>query len=130
MEEIMPAAHRDKRRFGLEKETLAVNFLVSRGVKLLARNHYCRQGEIDLVVHDQGFLVFVEVRYRKNSAYGTPGETVDVRKQARIVQCARHYLLKNPLQAGYPCRFDVIGISNQPDSDSYRYEWIRNAFQA
>ena len=57
---------------GRDKECLAADFLTRHGLRLIARNHRCRFGEIDLIMGDNGVLVFVEVRYRASSRFGTP----------------------------------------------------------
>jgi putative endonuclease len=65
---------------GAQAEGLACAYLERAGLRLLARNYRCPQGEIDLVMDDRDTLVFVEVRYRRSNAFGTPAETVDRRK--------------------------------------------------
>jgi len=119
----------NKRQFGYKKETLAANYLMSRGIKLLERNYHCRMGEIDLIVQDHNYLVFVEVRFRRSISHGSSVETVDKFKQARIIRCAQHYLSKNRRAESYPCRFDVIGIKIDDVTNSNEIEWIRDAFQ-
>jgi putative endonuclease len=89
----------------------------------IARNHRCRQGEIDLVMRDGDTLVFVEVRYRRGERFGTPAETVDRHKQRRLVAAAGHYLQGHP--SPLPCRFDVVAIGGGD-----RIEWLKNAFAA
>jgi len=110
-------------RIGGAKEALAADYLAARGLRLIARNHRCRFGEIDLVMRDGDSLVFVEVRYRGSSRFGSPAETVDRHKQRRLIAAAGHYLHANP--SVLPCRFDVVAISG-PD----RIEWLQNAFNA
>lgn len=90
-------------------------------LKLIARNHRCKFGEIDLIMRDGAVLVFIEVRYRRSSRFGAPAATVDARKQRRLATAARHYLMTNPCQLA--CRFDVVAISGQD-----HIQWIRNAF--
>jgi len=104
-------------------EDLALRFLESRNLVLERRNYRCRGGEIDLVMRDHDAWVFVEVRYRSNTAFGTPQDTVDHRKQRRLTVAALHFLARQPLEAA--CRFDVIAVSGAPP----RIEWIRNAFE-
>ena len=60
----------NKRFVGKQKEELAAEFLVGRGVKIIDKNFACKVGEIDLIGLDNGYLVFVEVKYRKNTDYG------------------------------------------------------------
>jgi putative endonuclease len=91
------------------------------GMRLLARNHRCRFGELDLVMHTESVLVFVEVRFRRSSRFGSPAETIDSRKQRRLIAAAGHYLQKHP--SSLPCRFDVVAISGHDD-----IHWIQNAF--
>jgi putative endonuclease len=109
---------------GAQAENLACAHLEGAGLTLLTRNYRCPQGEIDLVMDDRGTLVFVEVRYRQSSAFGTPAETVDRRKQARLQAAAGHYLLAHA--ADRACRFDVVALSGR----NARIEWIRDAFGA
>ena len=119
----------NKRQFGYKKETLAANYLISQGIRLIERNYHCRMGEIDLIVQDRNYLVFVEVRFRHSISHGSSIETVDKFKQARIIRCAQHYLSKNPRAEFHPCRFDVIGIKIGDVSGSNEIEWIQDAFQ-
>ena len=89
-------------------------------MRLLERNYRCRRGEIDLVMRDADTLVFVEVRFRASTRYGTPAETVDIRKQRKLAAAAAHYLQYNPTNR--LCRFDVVAVSGE------HIDWIRNAF--
>jgi len=117
--------HLDK---GKEAETLAGRYLARQGLALVQRNYHSRYGEIDLVMTDGDSIVFVEVRYRQRSAFGNAAETVDRRKQARIIACARYYLQQHPVASTHPCRFDVIGVSGSFGNP--QIEWIVDAFQA
>lgn len=111
----------DSRAIGADKERLAEKFLTGQRLSYVARNHRCRFGEIDLVMRDSEVLVFVEVRYRRSERFGTAAETVDARKQKRLIAAARHYLLMHPTQC--PCRFDVIAIGARDE-----IQWIKHAF--
>lgn len=111
---------------GREAETRAWQFLQTRGLRLLQRNYRSRRGEIDLVLQDRDSLVFVEVRCRRRARFGTGAESVDRRKQSKLLACAQHYLQSYPEQARQPCRFDVISLDGPRGS----IEWIRNAFGA
>jgi len=109
---------------GAQAEDLACAHLERAGLKLVSRNYRCAQGEIDLIMDDRDTLVFVEVRYRRSNAFGTPAESVDRRKQARLRAAAGHYLLEH--SADRACRFDVIAVSGH----DARIEWLRAAFDA
>lgn len=110
---------------GRDAELRARQHLLANGLKLLQCNYHSRHGEIDLVMQDRDSVVFVEVRYRRQRAYGSAAESVDRRKQSRLIACAQHYLLTHPDRAGQPCRFDVVTINGSDGLD-----WIRNAFDA
>jgi len=107
---------------GAEAEALAGEHLERAGLRILTRNYRCPQGEIDLVVEDRDVLVFVEVRYRHTSGFGSAMESVDRRKQQRLIAAARHYLAAQHIDC--PCRFDVVAITGTPST----LEWLRNAF--
>lgn len=96
-----------------------------RGLRCLARNFHCRQGELDLVLAGGDGLVVVEVRYRARADFGRAAETVTAAKQGRIIQATRAFLAAYPRHAERPLRFDVVGI--EPDGT---LDWIENAFQA
>jgi putative endonuclease len=110
---------------GAQAEALACAHLEQAGLKLITRNYRCPQGEIDLVMDERGTLVFVEVRYRRSSAFGSPAETVDRRKQARLTAAAGHFLLTR--RADRACRFDVVAVSG---GEPPCIEWLRDAFGA
>lgn len=114
----------DARQLGKNGEAEALKFLEKNGLKLIEQNYHCRQGEIDLIMRDQETLVFIEVRFRKNSLYGSPLETVDHKKQAKIITTTQHYLSRNP--SSRQIRFDVIGLS--PNRNGIDIQWAKNAF--
>lgn len=116
------------RALGSEAERAALQHLMACGLELVARNFRCRQGEIDLIMRDGATHVFVEVRYRSNSRYGGAAETVDRRKQQRVIAAAQHYLHSHPQAARSPCRFDVMALSPATDG-GWRIDWIQNAFE-
>ena len=66
----------NKREVGAAYEEAAAVFLEKNGVRILERNFRCRQGEIDLIGRDGEYLVFFEVKYRKNADAGLPAEAV------------------------------------------------------
>jgi putative endonuclease len=111
---------------GQAAESAACRHLEEQGLALIARNYRSPFGEIDLVMRDRHALVFVEVRQRRSERYGTPAETVDARKQARLRATAEHYLQQHPRESQNPCRFDIVAILDNPRGR--RIEWLRNAF--
>ena len=89
-------------------EALAAEYLRKKRYEIVASGYRCRFGEIDLIVRNKRFLVFVEVKLRKSARFAAAGEHVDFRKQSRLRSTAAMYLAENPtlLQP----RFDVIEI--------------------
>ena len=118
----------DAQSSGRSAETLALRHLCNSGLRLLARNWSCRSGELDLVMLDGDTVVFVEVRYRRHAAWGGAVESVDARKQQKLVRAAEHFLQKESRWARHPCRFDVIAIGST--AQRAPLTWIRNPFDS
>jgi len=95
---------------GLAYEKVAQNYLLKAGLRTLNTNFHCKSGEIDLIMKDKETLVFIEVRYRKNSNYGSASESVHIHKQRKIIRSAEYYLNIKKLWH-LAVRFDVIAIS-------------------
>ncbi len=87
---------------------MAAEFLRKKRYKLVAAGYRCRFGEIDLIIADRKFLVFVEVKLRKSSRFAQAREYVDRRKQDRIRMTASMYLSEHPTKL--QPRFDVVEI--------------------
>ena len=109
-------------------ESLAAAHLKARGCKILAQNYRAVRGEIDLIVQDRQFIVFVEVKTRRSLKFGVPQAAVTKQKQRQISKIALAYLqAKNLWDA--PCRFDVIGVHLTHQSELLRLEHIESAFE-
>lgn len=111
---------------GAAAERRAADFLKRAGLALIARNYRSPFGEIDLIMRQDEVTVFVEVRSRARTDYGTPVESVDRRKQERLRATAEHYLQRDGQASNRPCRFDIVAITASPEGE--RVEWLRNAF--
>jgi putative endonuclease len=109
---------------GVAGEDFACSYLQTQGLTLITRNYSCRLGEIDLIMRDKNHLVFVEVRYRGNDAYGGGVASVTLGKQRKLIRSAQFYLQTHKLTDKVACRFDVLAISGQN-----QVEWIKDAFQ-
>lgn len=114
---------RDK---GQQIEQQVAKYLQKQGLKLITRNFHSRGGEIDLIMQDQNSLVFIEVRYRKSGRFGSALESVNNKKQSRIIHTAECYLQQNT-DRFQTYRFDVVAVS--PCDKGPQIEWIKNAFQ-
>ena len=125
---MMPARSPGSASLGKWAESIAQDHLRENGLETLAVNYRCRHGELDLVMLDDSTIVFVEVRYRKSSSYGSGTESVTTAKQQRLIATANHYLQHTGSSENVACRFDVVAISDIrkcPDID-----WIKDAFDA
>lgn len=112
----------NKREAGSRYETYAAAYLEEKGYRIVERNFRSRAGEIDLIGRDGRYLVFVEVKYRKDGQTGHPEEAVNVRKQHRIFRAAQNYLSLKKYPQDTPCRFDVLAV------EGTEVRLIKNAF--
>lgn len=120
------AGKHNTKQIGDNAESLALSFLQSKNFKLIEKNFKCKHGEIDLVMLSKSTLVFVEVRYRKHKAFGGGAESVDFRKQQKILKTAEFFLQRHVKYNQYPCRIDIISIG-PAETD---IDWIPNGFEA
>lgn len=113
----------NKRAVGGNYEKLAGAYLKQQGYEILAWNFRCRIGEIDIIAKDGAYLVFVEVKYRKDTACGNPLEAVTTKKQQIISRVASYYCLTHGYAEATPCRFDVVAVLRD------KIEIVKNAFE-
>ena len=91
---------------------MAASYLKDAGYRILARNYRVASGEIDLIVSKDGYLIFVEVKYRSNSRYGSPEAAVTPVKQRQISRVALYYMKRygyDPYNT--PVRFDEVAVA-------------------
>ncbi|MCR5521469.1 MAG: YraN family protein [Lachnospiraceae bacterium] len=100
----------NKREVGTVFEELAAKELKKQGYVIIDHNFFTRGGEIDIIAKDDGYLCFIEVKYRSDDSEGDPLEAVDERKIRRICKSAVFYLIKNGYPDTTPVRFDVVSI--------------------
>lgn len=110
-------------------EAIAAEYLRKKRYTIVAAGYRCRFGEIDLIVSDRKYLVFVEVKLRKGSSFAKAMEYVDRNKQDRIRVTASMYLSQNP--TNLQPRFDVIEIYAPEGTQTARPEirHMEDAFQ-
>lgn len=123
------------RRAGKRGEDLACRYLEDKGYTLVERNYRTREGEIDLVMHEEGplasALVFVEVKLRRGRGFGDPLEAVTPKKQAKVRLMAEHYLAgkEEDFAARFrEMRFDVVGILLLPGTGRPEVRHVEDAF--
>lgn len=105
---------------------MAAAYLKKKKYKILNRNYAAVGGEIDIIARDKSFIVFVEVKYRKNLLFEIPAEAVDLYKRRKIVRTAKMYLAVNNLTK-VPCRFDIVEVVGEGDKMLINH--LENAFE-
>ncbi|MFA5524456.1 MAG: YraN family protein [Tissierellales bacterium] len=112
------------RTIGNIGERIALNFLLKNGYKILERNFRVKFGEIDIIALIDHTIVFIEVKSRSNNKYGFPYESVNYKKQQKIIRVAQNYIkIKNIKECQY--RFDIIEVYL---NSSEKINHIVNAF--
>src|SRR5690606_16286623 len=97
-----------------------------QGLRRRERNYRCKAGEIDLIMSQGDTLVFIEVRLRRNTRFASASESVDLRKQQKLIRAAQHYLMQHRLTDQVACRFDVVAFNHGLDPETIT--WLPNAF--
>lgn len=113
-------------KIGFLAEQHAMDYLTSQGLLWVESNYRCRMGEIDLIMRDGDYLVFVEVRARASNAFGGAMASVTFSKKQKLIKAASFYLLVNKLQDKQPSRFDVLSMDGVPPMIT----WVKDAFGA
>ena len=117
---------RNLRSEGSRAEDMAVGFLEREGYRIVERNfHFGRSGEIDIIAREGGYLVFCEVKMRKNDEFGPPEYAVTPQKQRTIRRVAHGYLYVAGIK-DQACRFDVVIIRIEREGPVCAL--LRNAF--
>ncbi len=112
-------------QFGKKSERLAAEFLDRMGYRILETNYRSKVGEIDIIARDKGVIVFVEVKARASSRFGSPKGAVTPAKQRKISMAALEYL-KRSGESGARARFDVVAIDTAAGKTDI--EVVKNAF--
>lgn len=108
---------------------MVARFLRQRGCTLVKRNFVTRFGEIDIIAETEEYILFVEVKTRKEEAQVSPEEAVDLHKQKRIRMAAERFLTL--YKTGLQPRFDtalVTVFEKENEKQGYRLKYIKNAF--
>lgn len=111
---------------GRAGEAAAVHILKSRGFEVVRTNYRVREGEIDIVAKLGEQLVFVEVKTRRSSSFGSPEESLSARKADRLVAAAQNYLAEvGAEQADW--RIDLLAIEMDGSGRIRRSNLVENA---
>ncbi len=114
---------------GVFYELQAEEYLIQQGLTSLEKNYHCRYGEIDLIMLDEGYLCFIEVKFRKNDAFGGTAYSIPATKQRKIIQTALHFISRKKQYQQHPYRFDALFIQQADQLKSTQIEWIQSAFE-
>lgn len=125
-----------RRSLGQTGENLAAQTLIDAGLTIIQRNWRCSAGELDIVAQEnapdftQGgeiapWMVFVEVRTRRGSRFGTALQSVTPRKQRKLQEVALHYIQQHEWKGAW--RIDVVGVQMDPSGRLLAVDHIRNA---
>ena len=98
-----------KKELGNIGEQIAVEYLEKQNYKILKRNFYCKQGEIDIIAKDKEEYVFIEVKTRSSNLFGEPIEAVNKPKQKHLINTVKYYIYLNQLENEF-IRLDVIEV--------------------
>ena len=114
---------------GKNGEDVVAAFLRKKGLSVIKRNYQCRFGEIDIIAETEEYIIFVEVKTRKQNSMVSAAESVDYHKQQRIMLTAEDYISKT-LCEKQP-RFDVAEVTTfktDKGEKKYAINYIKNAF--
>ncbi len=117
-----------RKKLGGQGEKYALDYLISKGYKVIGRNYSNYIGEIDLIMKDKKTLVFVEVKTKTELEYGNPLEMIDTRKQKKLIQCVKAYLQKNNFHQD-DVRIDAVSVVMDIWGNKVKLEHIENAVE-
>ena len=114
---------------GQVAEQFAAEYLRQQGYQILATNVRFKGGEIDIVAEDHETLVFVEVRARRPSVYGTAEESIGAQKRRRIYRAVESYLQRHEAESARPSRIDVVAIQLDRQGRPTKLDLIKSALE-
>ena len=115
-----------RRETGILGERIAADFLKTKGYKILEANYRCPEGEVDIVAIDGDTLVFIEVRTKTSTAFGSPEESITEAKKERLRAVSAYYQQDHD-NLPQLVRIDVIAIKLDKKGKPLRIELIANA---
>ena len=103
----------NRKTVGQLGEGEAVKYLKQHGYRILKRNWNCKCGEVDIIAQDGDYLVFVEVKTRRDSSFAQERllDTITWRKLRKLRSLAKIFIKYNyPFRCIPRHRVDVLGI--------------------
>lgn len=95
---------------GKEGEQRAWDYLTGLGWKTIERNFQNRWGEIDLIMGYEDWVIFVEVKYKKDDRMGKPEEMINRRKIRQIKLIGQLFLEKKENLKYKNCRLRIDAV--------------------
>ena len=111
---------------GMIGEKLAADFLIKQGYKIVETNYRCKEGEVDIIAKDGDVLVFVEVRAKSGSTFGSPEESITTRKKEHLKNVAARYQETHD-GLSLQWRIDFVAVELDRGGKPRRIEVIKNA---
>jgi putative endonuclease len=115
-----------RRDIGILGEKIAGDFLKKRGYHILETNYRCPEGEIDIIARHKDSLVFVEVRSKTSTEFGSPEESITRAKIKRLLAAVSYYRQTHQNQLPL-CRIDIVAVEMDRQGKASRIELIENA---
>lgn len=112
-----------KTTFGRAGEQYAARFLKKKGYRILAQNYIAGGGELDIVALQSRTLIFVEVKTRSDTSFGTPTEAVGEKKIACLRSAAAAFL-REQCRDGRVTLFHKFGLKTRKKFKETRYDII------
>ena len=113
---------------GKRGEIFAREFLKNKGFEFLCSNYHSRYGEIDIIMQNDKYIIFVEVKTRRAGSMVRGLESVSKNKREKLTKTAYVYLLNNPSEK--QPRFDVVEIIKDYKMKTVKINHLENAFDA
>ena len=116
----------ERKKIGAIGEKLARNFLKKKGYRIRETNYRSPKGEIDIIAEKKDCLVFVEVRTKTSSSFGSPEESITTAKKEKLIALALAYLNSQKIMPP-SWRIDFVAVELNQKGEATRIELIENA---
>ena len=113
------------REIGDEGEEIALNFLLKKGYNLLERNWHFGKFEADIIIDNDDWIVFVEVKFRSTNYFGDPEIFVSDKQKSNLIKVANRYIAKYDIEK--EARFDIVSVLMQNGKATINH--IEDAFR-
>lgn len=117
-----------RKRVGDFGEVLAQTLLENKGYEIVETKYHTRFGELDIVARDRETLVFVEVKTRVGTEYGSGLVALTKSKQRHLIRAALSYLQQRGFQ-NRSCRFDLLALTLDRQGRLVDSDWVVNAIE-